>query len=139
MTRKISDGVARIKMGVQDKLHLGNLEARRDWGFAGDYVEAMWLMLQQNEPDDYVVASGQDHSVKDFLQIAFDHAGLKWEDHVVVDKKYIRPAEVDHLLGNSKKARNKLKWEPKVDFKGLVTMMVDADIERVKAEIQSRK
>lgn len=130
VTRKISDGVARIKLGIDKELRMGNLDARRDWGFAGDYVKAMWLMLQQPQAEDYVVATGKDHSVKDFLELAFAHAGLHWQDHVVTDPELLRPAEVDHLLGDATKARTKLGWQPHVDFEGLVRMMVDADIER---------
>lgn len=130
VTRKISDGVARIKAGLQDKLPMGNIEAKRDWGFAGDYVRAMWMMLQQPEPDDYVIATGENHSVREFLELAFARAGLHWEDHVVIDSALMRPAEVEHLLGDSTKARTKLGWKPEVDFPGLVHMMVDADLER---------
>ncbi len=130
VTRKITDGVAQIKLGLAKELRMGNLDARRDWGFAGDYVRAMWQMLQQPEPDDYVVATGVDHSVKDFIEAAFSYAGLKWQDHVVVDPKFIRPAEVDVLRGDFSKARKKLGWKPEVDFEGLVRMMVDADLER---------
>ncbi len=130
VTRKISDGVARIKMGLARDLRMGNLDARRDWGFAGDYVRAMWLMLQQDEPDDYVVATGVDHSVKDFLELAFAHVGLRWQDHVVTDPALLRPAEVDHLLGDAAKARNKLGWRPEISFEQLVRMMVDADLKR---------
>jgi len=133
VTRKVTDGVARIKLGLQDELRLGNLDARRDWGFAGDYVRAMWLMLQQDEPDDYVVAMGVDHSVRELVEIAFSHAGLDWEQHVRIDPAFLRPAEVDHLIGNPAKARERLGWESSVDFKGLVQMMVDADLERVAA------
>ena len=130
-TRKVTDGVARIKLGLQDTLFLGNLEAHRDWGFAGDYVRAMWLMLQQPTPDDFVVATGISHSVKDLVQVAFSHAGLDWEEHVRVDPKFLRPAEVDHLIGNAAKARQVLGWAPSVDFEGLVGMMVDSDIEKL--------
>ena len=129
VTRKITMALARIKYGIQDKLYLGNLDAKRDWGFAGDYVEAMWLMLQQPKPDDYVIATGETHSVKEFLQEAFVYAGLDWKKHVEIDKRYFRPTEVDVLLGNSAKARKILKWKPKVNFKQLVRMMVDADME----------
>ena len=134
VTRKVSDGVARIKLGLTDALHLGNLEAHRDWGFAGDYVRAMWLMLQQSTPDDYVVATGISHSVKDLVQLAFSHVGLDWKRHVTIDPNLLRPAEVDHLIGNAAKARKILGWEPSVDFKGLVGMMVDADIARLSAK-----
>ena len=129
VTRKISHGVARIKLGLTDELRLGNLEARRDWGFAGDYVEAMWLMLQQDEPSDYIVATGKEHSVRDFVEIACGHAGLDPEQHVVTDPAFLRPAEVDHLVGDASKARSALGWQPKVSFRELVEMMVDADIE----------
>ena len=135
VTRKITDGVARIKCGLQDELRLGNLDAKRDWGFAGDYIRAMWLMLQQNEPDDYVVSSDETHSVRDFCEAAFSHAGLEWEAHVKVDPKFYRPAEVQLLLGDSAKARRKLDWVPETSFRGLVEMMVDADLARVKAEM----
>ncbi|HNV02787.1 MAG TPA: GDP-mannose 4,6-dehydratase [Vicinamibacterales bacterium] len=131
VTRKVSDGVARIKLGLQDTLLLGNLEAHRDWGFAGDYVRAMWLMLQQPTPDDFVVATGVSHSVKDLVRVAFAHAGLDWEKHVRVDPRFLRPAEVDHLIGNAAKARQVLGWAPSVDFAGLVGMMVDSDIEKL--------
>jgi GDPmannose 4,6-dehydratase len=132
VTRKISDGVARIKLGLQRELRMGNLDAKRDWGFAGDYVKAMWLMLQQPEPDDYVIATGESHSVREFLELAFGHVGLNWKDYVVVDPKFLRPAEVDFLLGDPSKARRKLGWKPEVNFEGLVRMMVEADLERVK-------
>ena len=131
VTRKVTDGVARIKLGLADSLSLGNLDAHRDWGFAGDYVRAMWLMLQQDAPDDYVVATGIAHSVRDLVEVAFGHAGLDWTTHVRQDPRLIRPAEVDHLIGDSTKARTKLGWAPSVDFKGLVEMMVDADMERL--------
>lgn len=129
VTRKITMALARIKHGLQKKLYLGNLDAKRDWGFAGDYVEAMWLMLQQSKPDDYVIATGQTYSVKEFLQEAFGYAGLDWKKYVEIDKRYFRPTEVDVLLGDSTKARKVLKWKPKVNFKSLVRMMVDADME----------
>ncbi len=128
VTRKISHGVAQIKLGREDKLHLGNLDAKRDWGFAGDYVRAMWAMLQQDQPDDYVVATGETHSVREFCEVAFSHVGLNFEDHVVVDKRFFRPAEVDLLIGDPTKARHALSWQPSVDFSRLVTMMVDADL-----------
>jgi GDPmannose 4,6-dehydratase len=133
VTRKISDGVARIKLGLADELRLGNLDAERDWGFAGDYVEAMWLMLQQDEPEDYVIATGEPHSVRAFAEIAFEHAGVSMEEHVVTDPQFLRPAEVDHLVGDSGKARTKLGWEPRVSFRELVELMVDADVERLTA------
>lgn len=134
VTRKITDGVARIKLGLADELRLGNLEARRDWSYAGDAVKAMWLMLQQEEPDDYVVALGHDHSVRQFCEIAFARVGLDYRDHVVEDPAFWRPAEVHHLLGDPTKARERLGWEPEVSFEGLVAMMVDADLERVGRE-----
>ena len=131
VTRKVTDGVARIKLGRADELRLGNLEARRDWGFAGDYVRAMWLMLQQSRPDDYVIASGVSHSVQELVEVAFAHAGLDWRKYVRLDPKLIRPAEVEHLIGDSTKARAQLGWAPSVDFDGLIKMMVDADLERL--------
>jgi GDPmannose 4,6-dehydratase len=134
VTRKVSDGVARIKLGLTDSLSLGNLDAQRDWGFAGDYVHAMWLMLQQDRPDDFVIATGVSHAVRDLVQVAFDHVGLNWQDHVRLDPGLIRPAEVEHLIGDSSKARRQLGWTPTVDFEGLVKMMVEADLQRVAAE-----
>ena len=131
VTRKVTDAVARIKLGKQQELLLGNMDAKRDWGFAGDYVEAMWLMLQQQSPDDYVVATGQTTSVRDMCRIAFAHVGLNYEDHVRVDPVLFRPAEVDVLLGNPEKARRKLGWTPKTSLEQLITMMVDADLRRV--------
>lgn len=128
VTRKITRAVAAIKAGKQDKLFLGNLDAKRDWGFAGDYVEAMWLMLQAEKPDDYVVATNETHSVKEFCQIAFEHVGLDWDKYVEVSEKYFRPAEVDLLIGNPAHVKKQLKWVPKVSFEELVKMMVDADI-----------
>jgi GDPmannose 4,6-dehydratase len=136
VTRKVTDGVARIKLGLATKLSLGNLDAHRDWGFAGDYVNAMYLMLQQDHADDYVIATGQSHSVRDLVQVAFEHVGLDWHQHVDLDPKMIRPAEVEHLIGDSTKARTRLNWQPQVSFAGLVTMMVDADLERVAAAPQ---
>jgi len=130
VTRKITLGIAAIKNGKAKDLHLGNLDAKRDWGFAGDYVDAMWRMLQQDQPDDYVVATGETWSVKDFLVEAFTHAGLDWEKYVVIDPRFFRPAEVDLLLGDPTKAKTKLGWKPAVDFKTLVRMMVDADMAR---------
>ncbi len=135
VTRKITDAVARIKLGVQQKLKLGNLDALRDWGFAGDYVRAMWMMLSHDAPDDYVVATGEKHSVREFAQIAFAHVGLNWEDHVEVDPKLLRPSEVTTLCGDSSKARRILGWTPEVSFRELVEMMVDADLNRVQKEI----
>lgn len=139
VTRKITMAVARIKHGAQKKLYLGNLDAKRDWGFAGDYVQAMWLMLQQPKPDDYVIATGQTHSVREFLQEAFGYAGLDWQKHVVIDKRYLRPTEVDCLLGDNAKARAKLKWKPKVNFRQLVRMMVDSDMKVVAQELYGRR
>ncbi len=130
VTRKVADGVARIKLGLAESLSLGNLDAQRDWGFAGDYVRAMWLMLQQDKPDDYVIATGQSHSVRELVEVAFGHVGLDWRKHTKTDPAMLRPAEVDHLIGDPAKARRTLGWEPTVDFTRLVTMMVDADLER---------
>ena len=130
VTRKVTDGVARIKLGLSDHLTLGNLDARRDWGFAGDYVDAMWRMLQQDEPEDYVIATGVTNTVGRLVELAFEHVGLDPGDHVKTDPALIRPAEVDLLVGDPSKAREKLGWEPQVDFEGLVRMMVDADLER---------
>jgi GDPmannose 4,6-dehydratase len=131
VTRKVTDGVARIKLGLADSLALGNLDAQRDWGFAGDYVRAMYLMLQQDQPDDYVISMGVSHSVRDLVETAFGHVGLDYERYVRIDPAFLRPAEVDHLIGDASKARRELGWEPRVDFRGLVTMMVDADVERL--------
>ncbi|HKX45385.1 MAG TPA: GDP-mannose 4,6-dehydratase [Planctomycetota bacterium] len=133
VTRKITHGAARIALGLQSELLLGNLDARRDWGFAGDYVRAMWLMLQQAEPDDYVVATGEMHTVRECCEVAFARAGLDWEAHVRVDERFKRPAEVDLLLGDPTKARTQLGWEPRVDFRGLIEMMVDADLAALRA------
>jgi GDPmannose 4,6-dehydratase len=135
VTRKVTDGVARIKHGLQSELRLGNIDAKRDWGFAGDYVEAMWLMLQQDQPDDYVVATGMTTTVRDMCKIAFKHVGLNYEDFVVIDPKFYRPAEVDVLLGNPEKAKEKLSWEAKTSLEDLISMMVDADMNRVKKEL----
>ena len=134
VTRKITRAIARIKAGLQDKLFMGNLEARRDWGYAKEYVEAMWLMLQQSEPDDYVVATGETHSVKDFLKLAFGHVGLDWEKYVEIDPKFYRPAEVDQLVGDATKAHKKLGWTPKTKFADLVRLMVDADMQLLKSQ-----
>lgn len=134
VTRKITRAVGRIKIGLQSKLFLGNLSASRDWGFAGDYVEAMWLMLQQEKPDDYVVATEESHSVEEFLEAAFGYVGLNWRDHVVIDKRYFRPSEVDNLQGDASKAKKVLGWKPKVGFQQLVKMMVDEDVELAKRE-----
>ena len=128
VTRKITKGLARIKYKLQDKVYLGNLKARRDWGYAKDFVEAMWLMLQQEEPDDYVIATGESHSVEEFLEEAFGYAGLDWRDHVEIDPRYFRPTDVDFLQGDASKAKRKLHWEPRVKFKELVRVMVDADL-----------
>jgi GDPmannose 4,6-dehydratase len=136
VTRKISDGVARIKLGLQSELRLGNLEARRDWGYAADYVEAMWMMLQQEKADDYVVATGRCTSVREFCQLAFGHVGLDYGKYVVTDKKFERPAEVDVLVGNAAKAKAVLGWKPKTSLEELVAMMVDADMARVSSEVQ---
>ena len=130
VTRKITDGVARIKLGLATELRMGNLDARRDWGFAGDYVKAMWLMLQQDQPDDYVIATGEAYSVRDFCEFAFAHAGLDYKKYVVTDPKFLRPAEVDYLMGDPTKAKTKLGWQPEVNLRKLVEMMVDADLER---------
>jgi len=130
VTRKVTDGVARIKLGLAQHLSLGNLDAHRDWGFAGDYVRAMWSMLQQETPGDFVIATGVSHSVQDVVQTAFSHVGLEWQEYVRTDPSFLRPAEVDHLIGDSSRARAELGWQPIVDFKTLITMMVDADLER---------
>lgn len=139
VTRKVTDAVARIKLGLQDKLKLGNLDARRDWGFAGDYVRAMWLMLQQDKPDDYVVAMGVMHSVRDLVDAAFGHVGIDPAKHVVTDPAFLRPAEVSELCGDPAKAKARLGWSPRVRFSELIAMMVDADLERVRREIEMAK
>lgn len=131
VTRKVTDAVARIKLGLQSELRLGNLNAQRDWGFAGDYVKAMWLMLQQDKPDDYVIATGETHTIEELVQIAFTHADLNWRDYVVIDPRFVRPAEVDLLLGDATKAKKELGWRLEVDFEQLVKMMVDSDLERL--------
>lgn len=131
VTRKITRAVARIKAGLQDKLYLGNLDSKRDWGYAKEYVEAMWLMLQQDRPEDYVIATGETHSVQEFLQESFSHVNLDWHDYVELDPKYLRPAEVDLLIGDASKAKRELAWEPRVKFKELVQLMVDADVAMV--------
>ncbi len=136
VTRKITDGVARIKHGLQKELRMGNLDAKRDWGFAGDYVKAMWLMLQQDTPDDYVIATGETHSVKEFLELAFARVGLNYKDYVVVDPKFLRPAEVDLLLGDPTKAKKQLGWKTEVSFQCLIDMMVDADMERIARQLR---
>jgi len=133
VTRKVSDGVARIKLGLTDELRLGNLEAQRDWGYAGDYVEAMWMMLQEDEPDDFVIATGEPHSVQQFVEAAFAHVGIDPARHVQVDPRFLRPAEVDRLVGDASKAREQFGWEPRVSFAELVEMMVDADVARLTA------
>jgi GDPmannose 4,6-dehydratase len=133
VTRKITDAVARIKLGLTRELRLGTLDAQRDWGFAGDYVRAMWLMLQQDLPEDYVIATGRTHSVREFLEIAFDHVSLHWQDYVVQDDRFLRPAEVDQLVGDSTKAHERLGWRPTVSFEDLVRDMVDADLEALHA------
>jgi GDPmannose 4,6-dehydratase len=134
VTRKITRAVGRIKLGMQKKLYLGNIDALRDWGFAGDYVEAMWLMMQQPEPDDYVISTGKMISVREFCELAFGHVGLDYKDFVEIDPRYFRPAEVEQLLGDCSKATKKLGWKPKVDVKGLATMMVEHDLELARRE-----
>ncbi len=131
VTRKVTDGVARIKLGLSNELRLGNLDARRDWGFAGDYVQAMWLMLQQDTPDDYVISTGETHTVQELVEVAFERAGLDWKRHVKIDKAFMRPAEVDLLIGDPTKAEKQLGWKPTVSFQQMIHMMVDADIERL--------
>lgn len=135
VTRKITYGVARIKLGLEDELRLGNLEARRDWGFAGDYVEAMWRMLQGDEPDDYVVCTGKTHSVREFCEAAFDYVGLDYRDYVIQDPRFYRPAEVDLLVGDPGKVREKLNWKPRVGFEELIQLMIDADLQYLGQEI----
>lgn len=137
VTRKVTHGAARIKMGLDNELALGNLDARRDWGFAGDYVKMMWLMLQQDQPDDFVIATGATHSVEELVKTAFDYVGLNWVDYVRVDPRFVRPAEVDLLIGDSSRAKEKLGWEPKVSFEELVKIMVDSDLELVKARMKA--
>jgi GDPmannose 4,6-dehydratase len=139
VTRKVTHAAARIKRGLQKELRLGNLEAKRDWGYAVDYVRMMWLMLQQDKPDDYVIATGETHSVRDLVETAFSHVGLDWQKYVVLDSKLQRPAEVDLLVGDPGKARRQLGWKPEVTFKQLIHMMVDADLARVGREIQEGK
>jgi GDPmannose 4,6-dehydratase len=139
VTRKVTRAVARIKHGLDHKLYLGNLDARRDWGFAGDYVEAMWSMLQQDKPDDFVIATGASHSIRDLLDVAFETVGLDWHDYVEVDPRYFRPTEVDHLHGNAAKARRVLGWQPRVQFKELIQMMVRADEEDVRMSLEGRR
>jgi GDPmannose 4,6-dehydratase len=135
VTRKVTNGVARIKLGLDREIRLGNLEAKRDWGFAGDYVQAMWAMLQQDEPDDYVVATGETHSVRELCEVAFARAGLNYEDHIQIDQRFKRPAEVDFLVGNAAKVREKLGWRTHVDFVGLIEMMVDADLDVMRRQV----
>jgi GDPmannose 4,6-dehydratase len=138
VTRKITRALAHIQAGLQDKLYLGNLDAKRDWGYAKEYVEAMWLMLQQDKPDDYVVATGETHSIREFLDEAFGHVGLSWKKHVEIDSRYYRPAEVDLLIGDASKARRQLGWQPKTKFADLVKLMVDADIKLLKDHREGR-
>jgi GDPmannose 4,6-dehydratase len=134
VTRKITSAATRIKLGLQNALYLGNLDAKRDWGFSGDYVKAMWMMLQQDEPEDYVISTGETHSVREFLEKVFGYLELNWEEYVKIDQRYYRPAEVDILLGDCTKAREKLGWTPEVDFDGLVKMMVDSDMKIAERE-----
>lgn len=135
VTRKISNGVARIKLGLAKEIRLGNLDAKRDWGYAGDYVKAMWMMLQQEKSCDYVIATGQAHSVREFVELALKHVKLDYRDYVVTDRELIRPAEVEHLVGDASKAKRELGWEPTVSFKELVKMMVDEDLKRLKTNL----
>jgi GDPmannose 4,6-dehydratase len=137
VTRKITTAVARIKAGLQEKLFMGNIEAKRDWGYAKEYVEAMWLMLQQPHGDDYVVATGETHSVREFLELAFDRVGLDWQKHVEIDPKFYRPAEVEHLIGSAEKARKNLNWSPQTKFADLVRLMVDADVKLLGKNLKS--
>ena len=137
VTKKVTNAVAKIKLGLSKELRMGNLDAKRDWGFAGDFVEAMWLMLQQDEPEDFVISTGETHSIEKLVETAFTHVGLEWKDYVVIDPKFVRPAEVDLLLGDSSRAREKLKWQPKVKFEELIRMMVDFDIKRYEAQENS--
>jgi GDPmannose 4,6-dehydratase len=139
VTRKVTHGTAAIKLGLQDELVLGNLDAERDWGYAKDYVEAMWLMLQQDEPEDFVIATGKAHSVRDLVRIAFGHVGLDPDEHVRVDPKFLRPAEVEHLIGDASKAREKLGWEPRTDFEEMVKLMVDADLELLASGVPQKQ
>jgi GDPmannose 4,6-dehydratase len=136
VTRKVTNAAAKIKLGLSNELRLGNLDAKRDWGFAGDYVKAMWLMLQQDKPDDYVISTGITHSVNDLVKIAFDYVNLNWENYVIVDPKFVRPAEVEILLGDSTKALKKLGWAPETSFEELIKMMIDADLERIENDIK---
>jgi len=136
VTRKVTNAAAKIKLGLSNELRLGNLDAKRDWGFAGDYVRAMWLMLQQDEPDDYVISTGTTHSVKDLVKVAFDYVNLNWKDYVIVDPKFVRPAEVELFFGDSIKALKKLGWAPETSFEELIKMMIDADLERIENDIK---
>jgi GDPmannose 4,6-dehydratase len=138
VTRKVTRAVARIKAGLQDKLYLGNLDAKRDWGYAPEFVEAMWLILQQDEPQDFVIATGEAHTVREFCEIAFDHAGLDWERHVEIDPRYFRPTEVDYLLGDASKAKQVLGWEPRTTFEQLTRLMVDEDVQLLEDELAGR-
>lgn len=139
VTRKITRAVARIKAGLQKKLYLGNLDAKRDWGYAKEYVEAMWLMLQQENPDDYVIATGETHTVREFVELAFARADMDWNEFVAFDERYLRPTEVDLLIGDATKAKKQLNWEPKTTFKELVDLMVDADVQLLADEMGGRK
>ncbi len=136
VTRKVTNAVARIKLGLQSEIRMGNLDSQRDWGFAGDYVKAMWLMLQQDKPDDFVISTGETHTIRELLEVAFGHVGLNFEEYVVIDPKFIRPAEVELLLGDSSKAANKLGWRPEVTFRQLIEMMVDSDMDKVNLELK---
>jgi GDPmannose 4,6-dehydratase len=138
VTRKITRSATRIKLGLQEKLALGNLDARRDWGFAGDYVEAMWMMLQQEQPDDYVVATGENHSVQEFLEVVFDRLKMKWQDHLEIDQRFFRPAEVDVLIGDATKAKRQLGWQPKVNFEKLAELMIESDLELANRELRGK-
>jgi GDPmannose 4,6-dehydratase len=137
VTRKVTDAVARIKLGLQTELALGNLDAKRDWGYAGDYVEMMWMMLQQERPDDYVIATGETHSVQELVEAAFNCVDLDWEDYVVIDERFVRPADVELLIGNPAKAKQKLGWEPRVSFQELIQMMVESDLARVTRQLEN--
>ncbi len=139
MTRKVTHGAASIKLGLADELPLGNLDAERDWGYAKDYVEAMWLMLQQDEPDDYVIATGETHSVRELVDVAFEHVGLDPDNHVKIDPRFLRPAEVEHLIGDASKAREKLGWEPRTSFAELVAIMVDSDLELLASGVPQKQ
>lgn len=139
VTRKVTHHAAKIKLGLADKLPMGNLDSKRDWGFAGDYVKAMWLMLQQDDPDDFVIATGETHSVQELVEVAFSYLDMDYKDYVVIDERFIRPAEVDLLIGDCSKAKKKLGWEPEVSFEGLVKMMVDSDMAQLEKEIQNKK